>query len=196
VNHLAQEVARAQLNPWLEGEAQFAEVQFRETAKRFIELANGFLHRLGETDVPGLEELPEDPGFDRGLTVRSQFYFHQIERVAAPSSPLLFISDLVLGGMGLHRGIIRDSHEFLDQLLEANSSRVQSDVDERLGGSRKRLEAEIKAVLRDASAIADRALARARSAQADGVPGVQLALARLDSIELELHNSISLLDPR
>jgi hypothetical protein len=108
---------------------------------------------------------------------------------------LLFISDLLLGGVGLRGGIVRDAQEFLDQLLEVNSSRVQSDVDERLSGNRRKLEAEIKTVLSEASAIADRALARAWSAQAAGVPALQLALARLDSVELELQNSISFSGP-
>ena len=85
--------------------------------------------------------------------------------------------------MGLRGGIVRDAQEFLDQLLEVNSSRVQSDVDERVRQSRKKLEAEIRGVLRDASAIADRALARARAAQAAGVPGVQSALARIGCAE-------------
>jgi GTPase SAR1 family protein len=186
LNHLAQEIARAQLTPWLEREAAFAEQEFRKTAKRFVELVNEFLHRLGETDVPGLEELPEDLGSDQGLRGKTQFHFHIIERVAAPASPLLFLSDLLLGGVGLHGAIVRDAQEFLDQLLEVNSSRVQSDVDERLLESRKRLEIEIKAVLREASAIADRALARARAAQAAGAPGVQSALARLGGAEREV----------
>lgn len=181
LNHLAQEFARAQLIPWLESEAEFAGEEFRKTAQRFVELANDFLHRLGETGVPGLEELPEDLVSDQGLTVRSQFHFHVIERVAAPASPLLFIADLVLGAVGLRGMIVRDAQEFLDQLFEVNSSRVQSDVDERVRESRKKLEAEIKDVLREASATADRALARARAAQSAGASGVQAALARLDS---------------
>ena len=63
---------------------------------------------------------------------------------------------------------------------------MQSDVDERLRESWKRLDVEIKAVLREASAIADRALARARAAQAAGVPSVQAALARLSCAEREV----------
>jgi predicted GTPase len=181
INHLAQEIARAQLTPWLEHEAAFAGEEFRKTAKRFVELANEFLHRLGETDVPGLEELPEDLASDQGLRARSQFHFHLIERIAAPASPLLFIADLLLGGVGLRGGIVRDAQEFLDQLLEVNSSRVQSDVDERVRESRMKLDAELKGVLREASTIADRALARARTAQSAGAQGIQVALARLDS---------------
>jgi predicted GTPase len=186
VNHLAQEVAGKQLKPWLESEAAFAEEEFRKAAKRFVELANEFLHRLGETDMPGLEELPEDLGSDQGLRVRSQFYFNVIERVAAPASPLLLVWDLLLGGLGVRGGIVCDAQEFLDELLEVNSSRVQSDVDERLRESRKKLETEIKGVLREASAIADRALARARAVQAAGAAGIKTAVERLDVVEVEV----------
>ena len=193
VNHLAQEIAREQLTPWLEGEAEFAEEEFRKTAKRFVELANKFLHHLGEADVPGLEELPEDLGSEQGLSVRSEFHFHQIERVAAPASPFLLISDFLLGSMGLHSGIVRDAQEYLDQLLEVNSSRVQSDVDERVRESRKKLDAQIKGVLREASAVADRALARARAAQTAGVPSVEAALARLGSVEREVREFLCVL---
>ena len=115
LNRVAQEIARAQLTPWLESEAAFAGEEFHRTANRFVELANQFLHRLGETDVPGLEELPEDLVSDQGLTVRSQFHFHVIERVAAPASPFLFVADLVLGAVGLRGMIVRDAQEFLDQ---------------------------------------------------------------------------------
>jgi predicted GTPase len=190
LNHLAQEIARVQLAPWLEREAAFAEQEFQKTGKRFVELVNEFLRRLGETEVPGLEELPEDLGSDQGLRVGSQFHFHVIERVAAPASPLLLVSDLVLGGIGLRGGIVCDAQEFLDQLLEVNSSRVQSDVDERVRESRKKLEADLKGTLREASAIADRALARARAAQAAGIAEVRSALDRLDRAEREVLETI------
>ena len=173
MNHLSQEIAQERLKPWLESEAAFAGEEFQKTAKRFVELANEFLHRLGETEVPGLEELPDDLGFDQGLTVRSQFYFNVIERVAAPASPFLFIWDLLLGALGLRGGIVRDAQEFLDELLEVNSSRVRSDVDERVRESRKKLETEIKGVLRQASTIADRTLARARAVQTAGAADIQ-----------------------
>jgi predicted GTPase len=191
VNHAAQEIARTQLTPWFESEVKFADEEFRKTIKRFVELANEFLQRLGESDLPGLEELPQDLGADQRLSARSQFRFNAIERVAAPASPLLFISDLVLGGVGIRGGFVRDAQPFLDQLLEVNASRVQSDVDERVRESRKRLEAEVKRVLREASAIADRALARARTAQLAGIPGVQSALARLSCAEREIRGIIA-----
>jgi GTP-binding protein EngB required for normal cell division len=188
VNHLAQEVARGQLIPWFEGEAKYAEEVFCKTAQRFVELGNDFLRHLRETGVQGLEELPEELGPEQGLRGQSQFHFHVIERVAAPASPLLFISDLVVGALGLHGGIVCDAREFVDQLLEVNSSRVQSDVDERVRESRKKLEAKIKGLLREASAIADHALSHARVAQAAGARAVEAAIGRLQSVELEVRS--------
>jgi hypothetical protein len=153
-------------------------------------LANEFLHRLGETEVPGLEELPDDLDTDHRLSVRSQFHFHVIERVAAPASPLLFIWDLMLGCVGVRGGIVRNGQEFLDQLLEVNTSRVQSDVNERVSKSRKKLEVEITAVLREASGIAHSAFMRARAARAAGTSAVEAALVRLDSLEREIRDLI------
>jgi GTP-binding protein EngB required for normal cell division len=186
LNHLAQSIARAQLTPWLEGEAKYAEEVFCKTAQRFIEYGNNLLRRLAETGIPGLEPLPEELGQEQTLRAQSHFYFHVMENVATPASPLLLISDLVLGVLGLRGGIVRDAQEFLDHLLEVNSSRVQNDVDERVRESRKKLEAEIKGVLREASAIADRALAHARAVQATGAPDVKKALVRLGVVELEV----------
>jgi GTP-binding protein EngB required for normal cell division len=186
LNHLAQNIARAQLTPWLEGEAKYAEEVFCKTAQRFIEYGNSLLRRLAETGIPGLEPLPEELGQEQSLRAQSHFYFHVMENVATPASPLLLISDLVLGGLGLRSGIVRDAQEFLDHLLEVNSSRVQNDVDERVRESRKKLDVEIKEVLREASAIADRALARAQMAQAAGTSAVERAVVRLAVVEREI----------
>jgi GTPase SAR1 family protein len=196
LNHLAQKIVRAQLTPWLESEAKYAEEVFCKTAQRFIEYGNVFLQRLADTGIPGLEPLPEELGREQSLRVQSHFYFHVMENVATPASPLLFVSDLVLAGLGLRRGIVRDAQEFLDQLLEVNSSRVQNDVDERVRESRKKLEAQIKGLLHEASAIADRALTRARTAQAAGLPAVEAALKRLECTERELLGLIPSDTPR
>jgi cell division septum initiation protein DivIVA len=191
-NHLAQEIIRTQLTPWLESEASFANDVFRQAACRFVELGNNFLHRLDDIGISDIEVLPEELDSEHGLQSRSQFHFHVIERVAAPASPLLFMSDIVLSALGFFGRIDRDVEEFLDQLLEVNSSRVQSDVDERVRESRRKLETEIKVLVREASAIADRALARARAAQSAGQPAIEAALARLNSIELEIRDLIPL----
>ncbi|MGC2807631.1 MAG: hypothetical protein WA211_15980, partial [Candidatus Acidiferrales bacterium] len=94
--------------------------------------------------------------------------------------------DLVRGGLGWREGIIRAAMDFAGQLLEVNTSRVQSDVDERLRGRRRKLESEITALLNEGSTIAERALAHARAAQSAGEPAVAKARARLDSTEREV----------
>lgn len=196
LNHRAQSIARVQLTPWLEGEAKYAEEVFCKTAQRFIEYGNSLLRRLAETGILGLEPLPEELGQEQSLRAQSHFYFHVMENLATPASPLLLISDLVLGGLGLRGRIVRDAQEFLDQLLEVNGSRVQTDVDERVRESRKKLVAEIRELLREASAIANRALARAQAAQAAGVPAVEAALTRLETIEREILGQIPRDSPR
>jgi len=186
VNHLAQGVARGQLAPWLESEAKYAEEAFRTTIRRFVEMGNSFLHRLGDTGVCDVSLLPQELDPEQGLGAQSRFYFHVMERVAAPASPLLLIADFARGWLGLRSGIIGDARDFLDQLLEVNSARVQSDVDERVRESRRKLEAEIKGLLRETSAVAERALVRARAAQTAGARAVDASLGRLDAIEREV----------
>ncbi len=132
VMHLAQEIARRELLPWLQEEQTFAVEAFGRTTRRFVELGNDFLHRLPEIGAPELEDLPADLDPDAGLRADSQFQFHVIERVAAPASPFIFLSDLLLGAVGFRKLIVRDAVEFLGQLLEVNSARVQSDVEERV----------------------------------------------------------------
>jgi hypothetical protein len=117
-----------------------------------------------------------------------RFHFHVIERLAAPASPLLLVSDLLRGGLGGRDGIVGDAMDFISQLLEVNTSRVQTDVDERLRGSRSKLEAESKALLKEGSTIAERAFAHARVAQSAGKPAVAKARARLDSVEREVRS--------
>ena len=186
INHFTQEIARAQLAPWLESEAKYAEEAFRATTHRFVEMGNNFLHRLADAGIPELTLLSQEVDPEQGLGAQSHFYFHVMERVAAPASPLLFLADLLLGGLGVREPMISDARDFLDQLLEVNSARVQSDVDERVRESRRKLEAEIKGLLREATAVAERALARARATQAAGAPAVATALERLNTVDREI----------
>lgn len=186
LNHLAQDVARAELVPWLENEARHAEDAFTRTVRRFVEMGNDFIRRLANTGTPDFGVLPEEIGSEQGFQSESHFYFHVMERVAAPASPFLLFADYVRGLLHLRRGIVNDAREFLDYLLEINSARVQSDVDERVRESRRKLESNIKTLLRETIAVAERALARAKAAQTSGAPAVQAALARLEIIEDEV----------
>jgi hypothetical protein len=59
-------------------------------------------------------------------------------------------------------------------------------VDKRVLESRHWLEAEIRILLREVTAVAERALDHARKLQAEGAAAVDNALARLDALEAEI----------
>ena len=82
--------------------------------------------------------------------------------------------------------IDRDAREFLEWLLEVNSSRVQNDILNRVQESRNRLEAEIRKLLHEVSRIAELALARARKTQEEGAAAVETALLRLNTVEKDI----------
>jgi hypothetical protein len=70
-------------------------------------------------------------------------------------------------------------------IVRANASRIQGDFNERMRESRWRMHAEIKALLRNISASAERALGRARERRAAGAEAVKADLARIERLHLE-----------
>ena len=188
--HTAQQIAKERLLPWLEREEHDAERAYSAVAQRFVEFANEFLNRLATTGVPELAQLPRALDPEKGFRARSEFHFNLIERIAAPASPFRLIADFALGAVGAYGPFQRDARQFLDQLLEWNSARVRSDVDKRVLESRHWLEAEIRILLREVTAVAERALNHARKLQAEGAAAVDNTLARLDALEAEIRSLV------
>jgi hypothetical protein len=182
----AQEVAKRPLMPWLAAEQSFAEQSFRAAVQRFVDMGNDFLRRMAEAGMPELADMPRPLDAEQGFRTRSRFYFHDFIDLAQPASPFRFIADLALGLVDARDGIRRDAHEFLDRLLETNATRVQSDIDERVSNGKSRLETDIRILLHEVSAVAERALAHARAAQAAGARSVESALAKLAAAETEI----------
>jgi hypothetical protein len=114
------------------------------------------------------------------LSARSEYRFNFIERVAAPASPFRFVADVLLGLCGAHAAVTESCAEFLDQLLETNSARIQNDLTRRVGESRRTLESSIRARLSEGVAVAERSLGRARALQAEGSAAVARAVSELD----------------
>jgi len=186
VMHLAQGVVERRLTPWLEEEARHAEGAYGAAVRRFIELSNEYVRRFEESSALELGRFAQTLELEPGLRSEARFRFNMIETVAAPASPLVFVADLVAGMAGLRGGIVRDAREFLARLIEVNSARVQSDVEERVAESRRKLEREIKTRLRGAIEMGEQALARARIANEAGGPSVAAALARIAEAEREV----------
>jgi GTP-binding protein EngB required for normal cell division len=184
--HEAQGVARHHIVPWLKPEQEAAETEYRFVAVRFVAMANEFLKKLAAAGIPELARMPHALDPESGFRVRSEFAFMEFIEVAQAASPLRWLADLILGLLGARKIITNDAREFLSRLLETNSTRVQSDILNRVQESRGKLEAEILKLLHEVARIAEQALARARKVREEGSQAVQAALQRLDCLEEEV----------
>jgi ribosome biogenesis GTPase A len=182
----AQEIAHRHVVPWLKPEQEEAEREYRRVALRFVEMGNDFLRRLAEAGIPELARMPHALDPETGFRVRSKFTFMEFIEVAQPASPLRWLADVVLPLIGARKLIQNDAREFLVKLLETNSTRVQSDILDRVQESRGHLEAEIRKLLHEISRIAEEALIRARRVKEEGEPAVEAELHRLEVLERQI----------
>ena len=180
---LAQEVSERQVRPWLEAEQATAEAEYRKVAGRFVQIGNDFLEKLSASGVPELARMPHALEAERGFRVRSRFRFEELLHVSLPASPLRSGADVFLGVVQAWGAIEREAREFLDHLVEMNSTRVQSDVVNRVQESRGQLEVEIRKLLHEVRRIAERALERGRAVRSEGATAVEAATRRLDALE-------------
>jgi hypothetical protein len=183
----AQNITRRYVIPWLRTEQEEAEKEYRTVTGRFVQMGNDFLRKLSEAGISELARMPHALDPEAGL-VRSKFSFLDLIEVARPASPLRWLADMILGLVGARGVIQKEAQEFLSHLLEINSTRVQSDILNRVQESRSRLEVEIRKLLHEVSRIAEHALTHARTARAAGASAVQAALERLDYLEREIRN--------
>jgi Dynamin family len=186
--HVAQEVSERNLRSWLEAEQATAEQQYRKVAVRFVNIGNDFLKKLAESGVPEFTRMPDALDSDRGFRVPSRFTFERSLHVALPASPLRYIADVFLGIVQAYGVIEKEAQAFLDHLMEMNSTRVQSDVINRVQESRGLLQVQIRKLLHEVTRIAEHALQRARAAKSEGASAVQSALCYLDRIDSSLRS--------
>lgn len=186
VMHLAQEISRCRVMPWLKPEQEEGERQYSAAALRFVEMGNNFLKKLADAGLSELTRMPHALDPEKGLRVRSRFIFENFIGTAQPASPLRWLADIFLPLVGARKVITNEAKEFLQHLLEINTARVQNDVLNRIQDSRARLQAEIRKLLHEVSRIAEQALDRARKVKEEGTPAVQSAVVRLNQLEREV----------
>jgi hypothetical protein len=180
---LAQIISERHVLPWLQTEEAVAEREYRRLASRFVNIGNDFLRKLSASGIPELARMPNALDPERGFCVPSRFTFEQLFRVSMPASPLRYLADVFLGAAQAFIVIEREATDFLDHLVDMNSTRVQSDVVNRVQESRGQLEVEIRKLLHEVSRIAERALDRARAVRSEGACAVEATMTRLDTIE-------------
>ncbi len=184
--HLAQEISRHKVMPWFKPEQEEGERQYSAVALRFVEMGNNFLKKLAGAGLSELTRMPHALDPEKGFWVRSRFIFEDFIGTAQPPSPLRWLADIFLPFVGGRKLITNDAREFLQHLLEVNSSRVQNDVLNRIQESRDRLEVEIRKLLHEVSRIAELALDRARRVKEEGTPAVVSAIERLNRLERDV----------
>ncbi len=168
-----------------------AEESYRRAMERFVALANEFLARLAASGEPGLEALPAALGPEAGLRVPSRLYYTELlDRTLRLTA---WATDALRPRSWTLHSVLRATDRYLDDLLEANSSRVANDLAERVAQSRARLEAELRDTLRRVTAVAEGALERARARRAEGELAVEDELQSIASLRLGLE---PLLDTR
>jgi len=118
-----------------------------------------------------------------GFRVRSRFTFGDFIQVAQPVSPVRWLTDVFLSFIGALFLIKNDGREFLLTLLEVNSTRVQSDILNRIQRSHGYLEVEIRKLLHEVSRVAEQALSNARKVREEGASAVEAARERLGTLE-------------
>jgi hypothetical protein len=191
VMSLAQEIAKKHVLPWLSTEHQEAEREYRAVTRRFVEMGDEFLRKLAEAGISELTRMPHALDAETGFRIGSRFSFLDLIELAQPASPLRWLADVVLVAVGAAKIIRQDAVEFLEHLLETNSTRVQSDILSRVQESRGKLEVEIRKLLHEVCRIAEQALTHARSAREAGTPAVELAFSRLARLEHDIRDTRS-----
>jgi GTP-binding protein EngB required for normal cell division len=191
VMHAAQTIAANRVLPWLTKEQAYAEEEYRTVARRFVNIGNDFLTKLSQSRIPELSRMPNALNSEKGFRVVSRFRFEELINIAQPASPVRYVADLVLGLVGARSVIANRAMEFLEYLLEMNSSRVQSDLLDRVEESQGQLEAEIRKLLHQITRMATAALEHAREAKSRGTAAVEKKLLRIANVEEEIHSLLA-----
>jgi hypothetical protein len=182
----AQEIAKRYVLPWLKPEQEEAERQYRQVSPRFVGMGNAFLKKLADGGIPELARMPHALDPEIGFRVRSRFTFADFIQVAQPVSPVRWLADVFLSFIGALFFIKNDGREFLVTLLEVNSTRVQSDILNRIQESHGYLEVEIRKLLHEVGRVAEQALSNARRVREEGAAAVEAERERLGKLEREV----------
>jgi GTP-binding protein EngB required for normal cell division len=176
----ANAAAREWITPWLGEAEREAESAYRSATGRFAEYGARTLERLGR--VAGLDSstfhLDGEPV--EGFRTKRGFYFSDLLYRHDPPRPWRHWADRLLPVRTSRRRVIAAADCYLADLLHVNASRVEGDLNDRVLESRRRLEAEIAALLREASEGAEQALDRARRARSAGEGAVLAAVSAVE----------------
>lgn len=170
----ARDIARRWLDRWRREQEPRTQALYRDAVARFLELLDTLRLGLAASGLTGLGPLDTDAV----LTTRTSFFFTELLR-AAPASPAKRLLDALVPSRWRRRAIASDANEYLVRVLGTNTARVTNDFAERVAESRRALEGQLRQQLAEIASTAERAVERARQAQAAGEEAVGRRLETL-----------------
>jgi hypothetical protein len=181
----AQEISKELLDAWLPQARAAAEALYVQGMERFVKVANDFLDRLVATGALSLTEMPRSLGPETGFRVQSKLHYTHLWSLTT-QNPLSWIIDAVRTPGSARRAVERQGSAYLQEILSTNAARIKNDFNDRVLESRRRLGAEIGALLQSVYVNAEQALARARESRAAGSQAVRDRLARIDALQIQV----------
>jgi Dynamin family len=184
---IAQTISRRLLDQWLQEQRSGAETMYRQSAHRFVKLANEFLTRMAQSGDPSLSDLPQAVSEESGFRVRGRLYYG--EHFGFPRQTIREQVVVILGGR--RRQIAKIEAQvtrYIDTLLSLNSTRILNDFDEIIRESARRFEAEIRQMLNDLRATAETMLARAEATHAAGSVAIEARLRALEELRYRVES--------
>jgi hypothetical protein len=178
---LAQGIARQRITVWEAEVEPLAERLYRGAVERFAALVNGVLRELEQTGEGALSASPRSVDAELGLCKKKRFQFHELLTLSEPNAGA-WLLDRVRGRRGRMEAAKEHASTYLVRLLSTNSARVANDLVERVLESRRRLESEVAAGLRDLLASAERSAEQARRWHAEGAEAVRAERDRLHAL--------------
>jgi len=180
---LANEIARARLADWLRESERQAEGAYQEAVGRFAILAREFLERVATTAGIAQDAVGLDETVWSGFQAPPRFYFTDIMRHQSPLPWAWLVDRLTPRARARRLGAAR---RYLEDLMVVNSTRVESDLRDRVHESRRRLQGELDRLLREIGQAVGRAVERGRAAQMAGEAAARGARERLEHWLTEL----------
>lgn len=182
---MAQAIATRRLDAWLAVAEPAAEALYTSAMDRFVELSNGFLDRLRSSGDPALAQLPAAVDRETGFRWDSKLFYKDLWQ-STGEGPLVWCADLLRPKRMLLRSIERRTGEYLHDLLAANATRIENDLNDRVVESRRRFQFEIRSLLEEVLSSAADSLQRARLLHARGDQAVQEEKQRLNALSARL----------
>jgi hypothetical protein len=178
----AQETFHRLLERWRIEEQPAAERSYVEATERFVGLADEFLARAMAAGLfTDPERVHRGVGEAQGFRVAGNLHFTGL-LYETTRSPQRWLLDTILPPAAFRRDVARQAQAYLEHLIRTNASRVSEDLAEQARESARRLEADVRAQVREVYVSAERALHLARAQRERGRSAVAGEIERLASI--------------